>query len=53
MNFQHPTPRVEPLTPSAPLTDGAALALAERDDTAALMAQATALRDGAFGLQMT
>jgi FO synthase len=41
-----------PIRP-APLTDDAALALAERRDTAALMAQAAALRDEAFGAVMT
>ena len=53
MNVQRPTPQVEhPIRP-APLTDDAALALAERRDTAALMAQAAALRDAAFGAVMT
>ena len=53
MNVQRPTPRVElPIRP-APLTDDEALALAERRDTAALMVQAAALRDEAFGAVMT
>ena len=48
-------PRLRSSTPirPAPLTDDAALALAERRDTAALMAEAAALRDAAFGAVMT
>jgi FO synthase len=53
MNVQGPTPQVEQPTRLAPLTDDAALALAERCDTAALMTQAAALRDAAFGAYMT
>ena len=53
MNVQRPTPRVEPPIRPEPLTDDAALALAELRDTAALMAEAAALRDEAFGAVMT
>jgi FO synthase len=53
MNIQRLTPKIEHPIPPAPLTDDAALALAERRDTAALMVEAAALRDAAFGAVMT